>query len=279
MENTNATLTPDQNIILEAKATRAKGDMLGCLELVEKVQEPSAESIRLKANTYIDLDFPCTARDALDKYNELPKDKQSLMDVYKNLDVSARIYYKLARYDMAMEYVIKKIELSTDISRELPLYLWIATVSKNIDAAVTAVKDIVGEKEIYDLNPYEIKSLTLFDKMFNLNKLHKNEQLINMCLEKLGEFDKPSVDVDNGPYCFILSNIGYHDKPYIVRKFIEQNYLFESSITDMIIHYRFIEMRRELYLKGVHEGDENRELFYMAAKTIDQAIQYGIFPL
>ena len=236
MTNTTLNQTTDAELILNAKAARAEGDMLGCLELVEKVQEPSAESIRLKANTYIDLDFPCTARDALDKYAELPKDKQSLMDEYKNLDVSARIYYKLARYDMAMEYVIKKMELSTDRSRELPLYLWIATVSKSIDAAVTAVKEIMGEKDIYDLNPYEIKSLTLFDKMFNLNKLHEDEKLINMCLEKLGEVDKPSVDVDNGPYCFILSNIGYHDESYIVRKFIEQNYLFESSVIDTIIH-------------------------------------------
>lgn len=279
MENTNTTLTSDQNIILEAKAARAQGDMLKCLELVQKVQEPSAESIRLEANTYVDLDFPCTARYALDKYTKLPKDKQSLMDEYKNLDVSARIYYKLARYDIAMEYVVKKMELSTDRSRELPLYLWIATVSKSIDAAVTAVKEIMGEKDIYDLNPYEIKSLTLFDKMFNLNKLHEDEKLIDMCLEKLGEVDKPSVDVDNGPYCFILSNIGYHDETYIVRKFIEQDYLFEPSVIDTIIHYRFINMRRDVCLKGVDQFDEDREFSYMAAKTIDQAIQYGTFPL
>ena len=279
MENTNATLTPDQNIILEAKALRGKGEMIKALDLLTNLEKDTAESMRLEANCLVDLDCPHMAYRILDNYDNEP-DLRSEIDNYKNLDVEARCWYKMARYDNAYLAIDRKMDLSEDKTRELPLLLWISTVGKSIDMAVeNRKKIIVYGKNITDYNPYEIKSLTLFDKMFNLNQYRGNKELIDLCLEKLGPIDKPS-EVDNGPWCFILSNIGYQDKNYIRAKFIEQLYYFESSIIDTIIPSKFLKMRQDVdQLYMMDKYDEARLDLYLSLRTTEEQMKYGTFPL
>ena len=267
-------------VITKAKKFRSEGKMLQCLKEVSKIKEDTAETLRLKANALVDMDSPYSASYFINtKYRDLPKEKRSDMDDYKNLDVRARILYKLGRYQDAIELIQEKIKLSEDKTRELPFLLWVATVAKDVELATSISKELIGDKNIVDLPIYHVKSLTLYDRMFNLNKYRRDAYLVMRAIDVLGPWTASPVD-DNGPFCFTLSNIGFEDKRYIRLKFLVQKYYFESSIIDGVIPEEFLEARRELYGEPWYSPyDRNRENYYIFSKSEEDMIKYGIFPL
>ena len=267
-------------IITKAKKLRSEGKMLSCLEELNKLKEDTAESLRLRANTLVDMASPYSASYFINtKYRDLPKEKQSEIDNYKNLDVRARILYKLGRYQDAIELIQEKIKLSEDRTRELPFLLWVATVAKDIELATSIAKELIGDKNIVDLPIYHVKSLTLYDRMFNLNKFRRDAYLIMRATDVLGGWCDSPVD-DNGPFCYTLVNIGYGEKRYMRAKFWAQKYYFESSIIDGVIPEEFLEARRELYNEPWYSPyDRQRENLYIFSKNEEDMIKYGIFPL
>lgn len=269
-----------ETIIASAKQQRAKGNMLECINLVNEIEEPTGESIRLMANALIDLDCPYSAGIMIyNEYNALPDSEKSEVHEYKNLDVKARVAYKQADYEYAMDCIYQKMSISEDKSREYPFLLWIATVGRNIEVAMDIASTIMKGKKLTDLNPYELKSITLYDRLFNLRQYRKNPTLIDMCLQNLGDLDTPS-KVDNGPWCYVLANIDYMDKTYIVKKFMEQEYCFEASCVDTIIGHDLLDARRRLFNEDwFSPHDKDRENYYIYAKTIEDMRDYGIFPL
>lgn len=267
-------------IITKAKKLRSEGKMLSCLEELSKLKEDTAESLRLKANALVDMDSPYSASYFINsKYKELPRESQTEIDNYKNLDVRARILYKLGRYQDAIELIQEKIKLSEDKSREYPFLLWVATVAKNVELATSIYKELIGDKNIVDLPIYHVKSLTLYDRMFNLNRFRRDAYLVMRAIDVLGPWTASPVD-DNGPFCFTLANIGYGEKRYMRAKFLVQKYYFESSIIDGVIPEEFLEARRELYGEPWYSPyDRRRENYYIFSKNEEDMIKYGIFPL
>lgn len=265
--------TNTEEIINNAKKLRGRGDMVGCLKLLsENKLEATGEVARLRANALIDLDMPYSACNSLEMANPY---KITDTDKVKNLDVEARILFKVARYKEAVAKIRQKMEVSLDNGqRELPVFLWLLCLADMKDDADQVASAILVNKPLSELSCYQLKSLMLYDLTFGYNKYQMNPELIERCLNALEDPEE-----DYGPWCYILALIGYQNSQHIVNKFHEHKYYFESTIVlGTQVPKEFIEMRKAVCsFMDIDERDLKRD--YSHIDTYVAKATSGLFPL
>lgn len=272
-----------EDAISSAKSSRSCGDMIRCLRivmwLINNVSPVTGEMIRLAANTLIDLDMPNTAEHILSQFDNFTE-----LDQFKNLDVLARIQYKKGIYTDAIKLLRQKMELSPKFSgpgdekREYPTLLWFYTTNVDKNLALSTLFGMTAGKTLAELSVYELKAWAFYHWFFKEDIEDVRKPLIDNLLKKYNERW-----ADNGPISFALYFLGYEDKEYLIKKFEEHMYFFESSIVNGLVPSKFHAMRGEALeiLKGCDKGvlllDAMRSAWY--AEDIEVRLENGTLPL